>query len=1025
MKTNRRSLLCLLATGMAMLGPPSVRGQSAPVHANLRRTTSEHFIYIYQASLDKQMPDFIKNCEDAHLILSQAFRWSPKRKTVALFADSEDIHNGWATVYPRPRMMIYASDSPPGSTIYEPGDYIRRTIFHEYTHVLTMDAQYGTDAVLSTIFGRVWPFTGDFIAFILTFLAAPPGVLAPDWYIEGLSVWAETEFVGPGRGRSTRVDMMLRMAAADDRLLAGNRWFLDQPEWPYGTAAYIYGLKAIEYAHDTYGFAEEEKNIPGALADAVNHSFLYNFNGKARAATGGRFSELAEQAMQAERTRQDRRVAQLKTTPLTTLTRLTPRRMIVGQPTFGPNGRFIFFSGGEEADRSSLYRYDTTSGKIKKLGSARTTGTLLTNLTPAPDRSRIYYTRLNVHGRDRFRSELLRLDTRRCRARKVTRKGRYRYPAVSPDGAHLAAIVNRAGEQSLIEVPIEDAGELTLERVLVAPGSYQTLLDPVYTPDGTAIIFVQANEKASRLRRVERRSGRTVDLLTWPCIILSPVFHPTDGRLLFAADKTGVYNVYRMNAMPGAEPAALTHVLGGLFDLDVAPDGRRLAATGYDSYGYYLTTLDYEALVPRQAPLPALEDDWKNLAWSQAMKKRTEAPLAADPAAARAVASSKYLSLLGLRLDCWAPWIAASGDGIAGGLSASFSDPTDFHILQGLAGYESSEDIPIVAIIYQYAGLYPVFTLYGVYGIDSYPDLIEDASGALYGYEEEVGVGGLAVSVPWPRVDWFGRVTLGYQYSERKGLPDSVDDFDRRPLVRADRFEGTETALWLSLDFVNATVFGRSHSLEDGRYVSVGVSVSDRGLGGDLNRTIAKGEWLEYVTMPWSENHVLKLEGIAGASTGDEILQGSFGLGSSFSAVADTPGVTRQVSLRGYSENYQVGTDVVKAGIAYRFPILRTYRNFNATTPIYLHQLFAEVFYEGGRATGGPPDDRKNEWLNAAGVEINFSTTLLRIMPISPGIGLVYAFDREDRVHEGDDEDNEDDESKLQIYILFKSVVNF
>jgi len=38
--------------------------------------------------------------------------------------------------------------------IYEP-DCSCRTILHEYAHVLSMDAQYGADAVLSAIFGRV------------------------------------------------------------------------------------------------------------------------------------------------------------------------------------------------------------------------------------------------------------------------------------------------------------------------------------------------------------------------------------------------------------------------------------------------------------------------------------------------------------------------------------------------------------------------------------------------------------------------------------------------------------------------------------------------------------------------------------------------------------------------------------------------------------------------------------------------------------------------------------------------------
>ena len=266
------------------------RGRATPVAGVLHRAESENFVYIHQRALAPQLPLLVKHCEDAHALLTAALRWKPREKTVVMFFDSEDTHNGWATVYPGPRMMIYAADSPPGSTIYEPGRHLRRTVFHEYAHVLQMDAQYGFDAVLSSIFGRAGLLSADPISIAILFMSVPPGAVAPDWYQEGISIWAETELVGPGRGRSTMVDMVMRMAAAEGRLLPANRWSLYSPEWPYGNSAYLYGMKAVEHVHDNY--PKEGRSSVGDVVDCLAHSFWFNFNKRSRPATGKTWSDL-------------------------------------------------------------------------------------------------------------------------------------------------------------------------------------------------------------------------------------------------------------------------------------------------------------------------------------------------------------------------------------------------------------------------------------------------------------------------------------------------------------------------------------------------------------------------------------------------------------------------------------------------------------------------------------------------------------------------------------------------------------
>lgn len=988
-----------------------------PIHVHLKQSESEHFIYIYEKSLQNQIPGIIKDCEDAHSILSPTFNWVPKNKTIVMYSDAQDVHNGWATVYPRPMIMIYASDAPPGSTIYEPGNYIRRTIFHEYAHILSMDAQYGTDDILTDVFGRINILTGDYLSFVLMLLAAPPGVLAPAWYKEGLAIWAETEFVGPGRGRSTRMDMIMRMAMADKRVLSGKKWFPDLPEWPYGNAAYLYGLKTIEYIHDVYGFQDQEKNAPGEVSDSVSHSFMFIFNKRTLPLTGKTFTQLADEAMQAELSRQAKRIEKLKKRTFTGIRRLTPKRIIVTKPKFGPDGRSIYFSGKEEADHNTLFRYDRSSKNLSKLTSISTTMPLFTDLAPTLDRKSIYYTRLDIHGRDRIRNELYRLNTQNDRSQIIAKTGRYRYLAISPNGLHMAAVVTRAGKQSLVEVPITKAGEKKFEKTMIKAPQYHTLVDPNYTPDGRYIVYIQADEKASSLRRVNLRTRKDEELLKWPCIILSPVFHPFERSLIFVSDKNGVYNLYRMPFDPHAEPLALTHVLGGIFNPDFSSDGKFLAATAYDSYGYYLTVLDYEKIRPISGALPTIEDDWKSLHSNKARKEKVE-----HTPTPEIVRSRDYNSFSNIEFDFWSPWLTASGNDFMGGVFASFSDPTQFQNLYLLAGTESNYNTPIGLLIYQYSGIYPVFTLYGASRNEFYTDLIKDINMIYYDYDEEVHFAGISMSLPWLRIDWQGDLTLGYKITDRSVIEESAALYKNKNLTTTHLFEGTESTLWSQVDFSNAKAFGRSNSLEDGRYLTATIEWSDESLGSDINRTRMRGDWHEYINLPWFENHILKIEGVYAAGKGDKTAQGLFGLGGFPSALIPIPGLDRNVSLRGYRANYQVGDEIVKGSIAYRFPIYWLYKNINTTSPFYLHQLFGEFFYEGGKATGEEVTEQKNEWINSAGLEINLSTTLFRSLQISPGIGIVYAFDLEDRKR-ADNNDNDDD--KLQVYISIKGTVNF
>lgn len=1015
-------LLVILVSAWA----DTVTAQDMPIHSPLRQAESEHFIYVFEESLASRFDHLVKTCEDAHALLTPVFRWEPKQKTVVLYADSQDVHNGWATVYPRPTIFLLAADAPPGTTIFEPGDYLRRTFLHEYTHVLLADAQYGIDAGLSAIFGRVMT-VGDPLSLLVMLAAAPPGMFAPSWYQEGFSIWSETELADAGgRGRNSRVDMMMRMAVADKRTVDGTQWYLEYPHWPYGAVPYLYGMKVAEHIHAECAFSAQ-RNALGEIADAVSRGSIFTFNTRPRQTCGVTFSCLAADAMTREKERQRISIAALQVGALTSLPRLTSEDIIGASPVFGPDGSHVYFAGMEDDERSSLYVYDHATGRTSKMRTARTTYSLVSPLTSGPGNRQIYYTRLDIHGRDRVRTELYALDCATGKTRRVARGGRYRYPCIRPDGSAVAAVAVCVGGQALVEMPFTRNATLGKERCLVSSPYGTALVDPTYSADGKYLLYVRADEKGSTLVRLDPTSGDGETLLDWPCRILSPAYHPTSGDILFVADRNGVYNLYRRRAGGNGEVEALTHVLGGLFDPAFSRDGSLLTAVGYDSHGYYVTVVDYEAMAPLPLNLPRAVRAWPTQTVPRDTHAVTQNPSAAVSSFAKATADSRqdkrlsfrgaagescrYNSFKEVRFDYWSPWLTLTEECSSGGFFAAWSDPAGFQSLHMLAGVESEYGKSVADAVYRYAGIYPLLALYGSYGPAEYSGLVEDAYGFRFDHVETVGSAGIAATVPLPRVDRTWSASVGLGLTDRHTIDEDVL-YNGRPLSSPAPFEGLESALWLRVEFLNATSFPGSHSQEQGRYASITADWADDALGSDLCRTRWRADWREYVRAPWAAGHVLKLEAVYGNGGGDETTQGYFGLGHGMLTPSHQFGVDRTISVRGYSANYAVGEEAVKFGAAYRFPVLPVYRSSTTGSPVYYQQLYGEAYYETAKATGGFRAFA-GEWLDAAGLEMNLSLTLLHVLSVAPGAGVAYAFDRV----EGED--------NWQFYLSVKSVVSF
>lgn len=974
-------------------------------HTDVRETT--HFRIIYQEPLADAVPLVARYCEEAFDDLTVVFNWTPQEKTTVLVQDGFDTHNGWATSIPHNTITIYTAGPTPGTSIFQHGNYLKRTIYHELTHVLTMDMRLGYSRYMSMIFGKVVP--SDPVSFGLFLFTSSPTLLSPRWCLEGLAIWSETRFCPPGRGQSTYADMIFRCAAREDRLLPYSKWYLELPHWPYGDGAYLYGMKFFQHLYET----APQTNPVGDQAQHLADAFLFGIDAATRQTTGTDARQLAEEMLAREYDIQQKNLAHLAEVPHTDLKRLTPEKISAYHPAFA--GDRVYFLGRQPEKRNRMHAYDRHTGETLTISGTDSTS-VFGSMTASRDGRYLYYTVLDVQQSENYRYEVRRFDTRSQEDSLVTDAGRYASISLSPDNTGMAAVSSRNGRSCLVLATLDAEGGIGDERILLRTPVLHVLSTPAFSTDSSQIVFSETNARGYALKVYDLRDDTATTIYESERQILTPVWHPRKDAVIFSSDLNGVYNLYEIEVRPARRPRPLTHVAGGLLFPAFSDQGDKIAAIGFDAGGPFVTLLTYGELDEGPEVLPVIGPSREG-GKAGRLAAETDPGNGSSPTMSEA---QDYNSFLAIQPDYWSPWLGAGVGSVRGGVGAVFSDPTEYQHLSLSAGVDGRNSTAIGAVHYTYKGIYPNIHLYGSADLDYYPDLLlDETTRGRFDYEEEVARVGAAVEFPFIKRKRQVSLMGGYEYKTRHAVEETEEDYLGRRLSVYPT-EEDDGEVWIRASYVDGTAFASSSSVEDGRLVSLAAGVSDERLGSGYWRKRMTAEWKEYLPLPWRDNHVLLLSGFYGHGEGDDIAQGYFGLGGQSVALypGSSPGIAERQGLRGYTTNYQTGERIVKGLASYRFPIYNFFRGHEGVFPTYLRQISGNVFYEGGRTWDEEGMGDRLEWIQSVGTEVNVALTLFRYLKFAPGLGLAYAPDKVDSGAEEDD-------SRLTLYISIKGWVSF
>jgi Tol biopolymer transport system component len=177
--------------------------------------------------------------------------------------------------------------------------------------------------------------------------------------------------------------------------------------------------------------------------------------------------------------------------------------------------------------------------------------------------------------------------------------GEERYPALSPDGNHVA--FSWAGpDGDNVDIYVKQVGNEALLRLTDDPG-FDTV--PQWSPDGVSVSYFHADQRGHSIYSVPLIGGRAVELLTIQGVYAGHTWSPDGEHLAYSMSpqQGEPARVYIRNLESGYERQLTNPVESGRGDVGptVSPNGQSIAFIRIDQVG-----LNELYLLPREGGVP-------------------------------------------------------------------------------------------------------------------------------------------------------------------------------------------------------------------------------------------------------------------------------------------------------------------------------------------------------------------------------------------------------------------------------------
>lgn len=979
----RAALICACLLGAAATahasGPGSSRepgdGGAPGRFGDWITTVSEHFVLTHHEGLDETADRAIRLAERAHARLSKLLGWNPRERTYIVLVDDVDFANGFANVFARNRIFLIATPPEQQSVLNDYDDWLNILVSHEHTHILHLDNKRGLPVYLNAVLGKWFN----------------PNQINPRWLTEGLAVYEESSVSGGGRIRSSLFDMYMRTDAIQGRWMTVDQIAAGSiSRWPGATAWYSYGGHFFQYLADRFG--EERFAV---LSELYGERLVpYGLNTTAEDAFGADWVRIYDDFTAFSAAKYEIQLRPVRARPITQSEAVTARGWVHEDPLYLPAAPGearpdIVYHRSVATEESGWVRYnaqtDTHTLFVRTGGYG---GGALSR-----DGLELIYSQSVQYGPwlPHFDLFSYRFDTKQ--SERLTVNARARDPAVSPDARRIAYCAVRRGKTTLRVLNRADGADEPIAFGEGAP-DFDQVFSPAFSPDGRFLVFAAARTGAYRDLWAYDFDTRALHRLTDDeAVELQPQFHHDAPRLLFSADRGGIYNVFEIDLsrlggddqpgpagrLPDARFRRLTNVETGAFDPFPSADGTRIAFVRYGWEGFDVHTMAYPLDgIPAPAPTAV----------------RTPVDPEPPPVNVEREPYSPFPTLWPLT---WMPVLGTDAKGTTIGVRTNGSDIIGRHFWSATAAYGLDSRDPTIALGYSNFA-----TPVGIGTFANHASYTLPRAGRIGTRDVDVDQANYSAGISTaftfgdpiraaPRRDYRHGISLSYNVGYARNLSAyTYSPLDTRVALPRP---GLSAGLSLTWFFGNQVFSPQSIGAIAGQGMYVSVTVRDRALGSDFRSIFLNFGGSHYFKIPGTRTHTLafNLNGGTGWTGGGGTRLFFLGGPAERNLISDVLNQERQFGnfLRGYKPFRFSGDSFWLLNAEYRFEIWSFDRG-GETYPIFLRRLHAAVFYDMGNAFVGTP---RLDAQKSLGAEVRAEMTMGWFSVVQYRLGFAYGLD--------------------------------
>lgn len=584
----KRHLLPLLLA-ITFLVP--LAAQNSPHHPELDWQTieTEHFVFNFHEGTEWSVNMAMKVAESVYPYVTGLYKWEPKEKTQIIIQDTDDYANGGAYYFDN-KIIIWAS--PLEFDLRGNHQWMWNVFTHEFSHIISLGASMKYPINIPMFYvqwiDREIPMKENII------LEYPKGIgsfpiansIVPMWWAEGVAQYqyenARHDFWDSHR------DMILRDAALNNRIMSWG----DVSHFGHAgignEVVYNTGYAFASFLAERYG-----SSVHANIAEAASNKLRLGFDRIIKDATGTSGKELYNDF--AEHIQAD----------YLNHTVSIREHLVEGEIFFaeGPgnfltsyssDGKRMVFQSSKGYDYISYnFLYTFEGDKEVKISKNRVRG----NVAWSPDGNTVYFAqrqKANIYGSTWF--DLMSYDFTTEKLDRMTKDARI-YSVTSDADGQLYVIRVHDGTHNIFRYDPVDS----LMENLTNFNQGEQVFIMQSDPDGKKIYFDMAVNHGRDIYCLNLKDNSIDPLIFDITHDNRTPYLSQDGKYLyFSSDRTGIFNIYRMELGENSETELLSNVIGAAMYPAIDPNDNSLSYTLFKEGRFVLNKLTDIESIPQE-----------------------------------------------------------------------------------------------------------------------------------------------------------------------------------------------------------------------------------------------------------------------------------------------------------------------------------------------------------------------------------------------------------------------------------------